>query len=357
MKAFRNSSHGFVTITKNNMARILLTGGLGYIGSHTAFALLEAGYDVTIIDNCSNSTERVLERFEKQFGAARRPDFFKGDVRDRDFFVRVFSHASIDGVIHFVALKSVDESFAQRDEYFDVNVEGTRALCEVMAAHGVRRIVYSSSACVYGAPEKNPIPETATLQPTNPYGETKVACEKMLQEISSRDKDFSAVILRYFNPAGAHASGLIGEAPKHPANIAAVIMEYLRGMRDVIKINGADYETPDGTCVRDFIHVVDLAAAHIAALEFGAVHRGAHIYNVGTGRGFSVQEMITAFAAAANREIKTEVGPRRAGDVATAVADPTKINTDFGWHAERSLTEIAQSAVNWITQNPHGFED
>lgn len=338
------------------MAHILLTGGLGYIGSHTGFALLEAGHDITIIDSCVNATERVLGRFEKKF--AKRPDFFKGDVRDKIFLRRIFSGASIDAVIHFAALKAVDESFSKRGEYFDVNVGGTRALCEVMEEFGVRRLVYSSSATVYGVPESNPIPETAPLRSTNPYGETKIAAEKFLQEFALQHKDWSIVILRYFNPAGAHESALIGEAPTVAANIAAAILEVLRGRREVLQINGTDYDTPDGTCVRDFIHVMDLAAAHEVALR-AAMERGSgvQIYNVGTGRGHSVNEMISAFTRAAHSDISTRVSTRRAGDVAVAVADPSKIERELGWHASRSLDDIASSAVAWITKNPNGFEN
>lgn len=338
------------------MARILLTGGLGYIGLHTGFQLVEAGHEIVIIDNCANSSERVLERYEKKFGS--RPKFFKGDVRDAEFLRQVFSDAPIDAVIHFAALKAVDESFTKRDEYFDVNVGGTQALCEAMEEFGVRRLVYSSSATVYGMPESNPIPETAPLRSTNPYGETKIAAEKLLQEFAAQHGGWAIVILRYFNPAGAHNSALIGEAPTKAANIAAAILEVLRGRRDILQINGTDYDTPDGTCVRDFIHVMDLASAHEAALRAAMVRgSGVQIYNVGTGRGHSVNQIVAAFSRAAHREIPTHIGPRRAGDVAVAVADPSKIERELGWRATHSLDDIAESAVTWITAHPNGFEN
>lgn len=332
------------------MSRILVTGGLGYIGSHTVVELLAANYDVTIIDNLSNTSEAVLDRIEKISGV--RPDFFAGDIRDKNFVENIFSSQHFDGVIHFAALKSVAESFEKRDEYFDVNVQGTRTLVAAMNAHGVRRLVYSSSACVYGSPESNPIPESAPLRPTNPYGETKVASEHMLAELG---KDWSIVMLRYFNPVGAHESGFIGEAPKNPANIAPNIMLVLSGAREFLNVNGDDYETPDGTCIRDYIHVVDLAAAHSAALKFTGDHLGAYIYNVGTGRGYSVKEIVAAFAAASGREIPVKIGPRRVGDASVVVADATKIQNELGWHATHSLRDMAQSTVNWITKNPHGF--
>ena len=333
--------------------RVFVTGGLGYIGSHTVVALLAAGHEVIIFDNLSNATEKVLDRIEKISGV--RPDFFLGDIRDTELLRNIFSTKKIDGVIHFAALKAVAESFEKRDEYFDVNVGGTKNICAVMEEFGVHCLVYSSSATVY-APATEPIPETAPLAPSNPYGETKLACEQFLQGLTTRG-NWSVVLLRYFNPVGAHASGLIGEAPKSPANIAPVIMEVLRGIREYVQVNGTDYETSDGTCSRDYIHVVDLAQAHVSALAYTTTHGGVHIYNVGTGRGYSVKEIIAAFAAAAGQEIPIHVGPRRIGDLACVIADPTKIQNELGWHAEHSLAEMASSAVNWITKNPHGFED
>lgn len=333
--------------------RILVTGGLGYIGSHTVVELLAAGYEVTIIDNLINSTDRVLDRIEQI--ANTRPDFFQGDIRDKVLLRTIFSTHPIAGVIHFAALKAVDESFEKPDEYFSVNVDGTRALREVMEEFGVRRMVFSSSAAIYGHILTNPILETTEPHPTSPYGETKLACEKYFEELARENSEWSVMILRYFNPVGAHESGLIGDAPKQAASIAAITMEVLRGVRPLVKINGDDYDTPDGTCIRDFIHVMDLASAHVFALKHALSHSGAHIYNVGTGRGFSVKEIIAAFSAAANTQIPTEVGERRPGDIVVAVADPTRINAELGWSAQRGLTDITESTVNWITKNPKGF--
>ncbi|MCX6780826.1 MAG: UDP-glucose 4-epimerase GalE [Candidatus Magasanikbacteria bacterium] len=260
-------------------------------------------------------------------------------------------------MIHFAALKSVAESFEMRDEYFSVNVGGTENLIRIMERHGVRRLVFSSSAATYGLPEQNPIPETAELRPTNPYGESKVACEELLTAHAAKHLNWSIVMLRYFNPVGSHDSALLGEFPKNAANIAAIIMEVLRGVRDEVKINGIDYETPDKTCIRDYIHIVDLATAHLAALEWTTKHLGEVIYNVGTGRGYSVKEILAAFATAAGQEIKTSVGPRRIGDVEIVVADANKIHNELGWRAKYGLQEIAASAVAWVKKNPNGFDD
>lgn len=330
------------------MPRILVTGGLGYIGSHTVVELLAAKYDVTIIDNLSNSDVSVLERIEKIAGV--RPDFFQGDIRDKVFLNEIFSATKFDAVIHFAALKSVADSFAQRDEYFDVNVEGTRALLDVMEAHAVKRIVYSSTAAVYGTPETSPISETAELRPANPYGETKVVCEKLLEE-RAQSGEWGIVMLRYFNPVGAHESGLIGESSKLAVNIASNIMEVIRGTRAFVQINGDDYNTPDGTCIRDYIHVVDLAQAHLAALSRVITQTGASIFNVGTGQGHSVKEIVAAFSRAAGREIPAQIGSRRMADVVAAVADPKRINSELQWHATRTLKDMAESAVKWIANS------
>lgn len=327
------------------MPHILVTGGLGYIGSHTVVELLAAGHEVVIIDNLSNSSEEVLNRIEKISGV--RPDFFKGDIRDAVFLNKIFADTKFDGVIHFAALKSVADSFAERDEYFDVNVEGTRTLLDAMESHGVMRIVYSSTAAVYGTPETSPISETSELRPANPYGETKVMCEKMLEQRTG----WGIVILRYFNPVGAHQSGLIGESSKVAVNIASNIMEVIRGTRAFVQINGDDYDTPDGTCIRDYIHVVDLAQAHLAALGRVMSHTGVSIYNVGTGRGYSVKEIVDAFANAVGHEIPVKIGPRRIADVVVAVADPTRINTELQWRASRTLNDMAESAVKWIANS------
>ena len=336
------------------MPRILVTGGLGYIGSHTVVELLTAGFDVAIIDNLSNSSDVVLNRIEKICGV--RPKFYAGDVRDRLFLNDIFSNNTIDGVIHFAALKSVHESFEKRDEYFSVNVEGTRTLCEVMEEHNIFDLVFSSSAAVYGTIEYNPIPETAPCRPTNPYGETKVACENLLEEFAKNNSAWAIVMLRYFNPAGAHESMLIGDSPKYPASIASMIMEVIAGKREMLVINGDDYDTADGTCVRDFVHVVDLARAHIFALKFSMNNKGVHIFNVGTGKGYSVLQLVEEFSRAAGYEIPAIVGDRREGDIITAVADATKINTELDWHAEKTLEDIAQSSVAWLKKNPHGYE-
>lgn len=336
------------------MSVILVTGGLGYIGSHTTVELIAAGYDVVIIDNLSNSSEEVLHRIKKITGAA--PKFYNGDIRDTVLLEKIFSENNIDGVIHFAALKSVAESFEMRDEYISVNVEGTRALVQIMEAHNVFNLVFSSSAAVYGIIEHNPIPETAACRPTNPYGETKVACEKLLEDFAEKNSSWHIVMLRYFNPAGAHDSALIGDSPKYPASIASMIMEVISGAREILVVNGDDYDTKDGTCVRDFIHVVDLARAHIFAMTFAADHDGVHVYNVGTGKGYSVAELIEAFSRAAGYEIPSVVGERREGDIIVAVADATKINTELEWYAEKTIDQIAESSVAWLKKNPHGYD-
>lgn len=336
------------------MSHILVTGGLGYIGSHTTVELLTAGFRVIILDDLSNSSAQVLNRIEKITG--ERPVFYNGDIRDRNLLQKIFSENKIRGVIHFAALKSVNESFEKREEYLSVNVDGTRTLCEVMQEFGVYNLVFSSSAAVYGIIEHNPIPETAACCPTNPYGETKLACETMLRELAEHNAQWSIIMLRYFNPAGAHESGLIGDSPKFPASIASMIMEVIAGKRDTLVINGNNYATVDGTCVRDFIHVVDLSQAHIFALEFSMNNKGVHVFNVGTGTGYSVMQLVDAFSRAVGYKIPVTIGDCREGDIITAVADATKINTELDWHAKKTLDDIAQSSVAWLKKNPNGYE-
>lgn len=332
--------------------KILITGGAGYIGSHTAVALLQAGYAITIIDNLSNGNRGALAGIEKITDQPVK--FLVGDVRDENFLEQVFAAENFSGIIHFAALKAVDESITNRDEYFAVNVEGTKKLCAVAARHNVKTIVYSSSATVYGATEFNPIPETAPLQPTNPYGETKVACEKFLEELAAT-QDWHVCILRYFNPMGAHQSGLIGEHPKKPANIVPIILEVLRGVRPELIINGADYPTPDGSCVRDYIHVVDLAAAHVAALHYTENNPGVGTFNIGTGVGISVKEMVAEFEKQFGHEIKKRIGDRRPGDEAVVVGDPTRAAQQLNWHAQFGLTEMVRDTLNWFQKNPNGY--
>ncbi len=334
--------------------KILLTGGTGYIASHTAIALIEAGHDVTLLDNFSNSKPAVLDRLREITGIAM--DFFEVDVTDEDALAEVMKQRTFDAAIHFAAPKAVGESIARPLHYFKNGVGGTVTLLQVMAAHGVRNIVYSSSATVYGLSDDLPLKEGAPTYVINPYGRTKLMCEEILQDLYQSDDRWNAIALRYFNPVGAHPSGLIGEDPQGvPANLMPMISQVAVGRRPALTIFGDDYPTRDGTGVRDYIHVLDLAEGHVAAVEHLASDPGFDIINLGTGDGISVLEMVAAFERASGVTIPTRVAPRRPGDGPASYADASKAAAVLGWRATRTLDEMTADVWRWQSQNPNGY--
>ncbi len=334
--------------------QILITGGAGYIGSHTAVALMDAGHELVIVDNLCNSSARVLERLERLCG--RKFHFVQADVRDGAALDRVLAEHPIEGVVHFAGLKAVGESVAQPLRYFDNNVGSTVALLQAMDRAGVRRIVFSSSATVYGNPETVPITEASRLQVTNPYGRTKLMCEDMLRDLQASDARWQVAILRYFNPVGAHESGLIGEHPSGiPNNLMPYITQVAVGQRECLSIFGQDYPTPDGTGVRDYIHVVDLAQGHLAALRYLQERQQGITVNLGTGRGVSVQELADTFARVNGVAVPYRFAPRRPGDVAALCADTTLAERELGWKAERDVARMCQDAWRWQSANPQGY--
>lgn len=327
---------------------ILVTGAAGYIGSHTVVELLSSGQDLVLLDNFCNSKPSSLDEIRILTG--RDFSFYEADIRDRQALDRIFdAHPDITAVIHFAGLKAVGESCRCPEKYFDNNVTGTHVLLDAMLAHNVRKMVFSSSATVYGDPSHVPVSETAALRAANPYGETKLAVERMLADTCAADPSFCAIILRYFNPVGAHESGRIGEDPNGPANnLMPNIARAAAGQIPCVHIFGDDYPTPDGTGVRDYLHVVDLARGHIAALQISAA--GTHIYNLGTGKGHSVRELIRAFEQACGHAIPTVIDPRRPGDVAEYYADPAKAERELGWKAERTLLQMCEDSWRFITR-------
>ena len=328
------------------MQTILITGGTGFIGSHTAVALLAAGRDVVLYDNLANSRREVVDRIAQIAG--RAPRFVEGDVRDREHLARVLRETGSDGVIHFAALKAVGESVREALAYYDVNVGGTLALCQAMAAVGVYSLVFSSSATVYGDPASLPIREDFPRSTTNPYGASKLILEDMLADVAAADPRWRIARLRYFNPIGAHESGLIGEAPSGiPNNLLPYIAQVACGQREKLSVFGGDYPTPDGTGVRDYIHVVDLAEGHLAALDYLAANPGLLTVNLGTGRGYSVLEIVRAFERASGHAVPYEIVARRAGDIAACYADPTLARERLGWSARRNLDAMCRDAWRW----------
>ena len=326
--------------------KVLVTGGTGFIGSHTCVELLERGHDVVILDNLSNSTAEVADRVSGIAG--RAPSLVVGDIRDQEIVRRVLVDNGIEAVIHFAALKAVGESCRQPLRYFDNNIGGTVSLLAAMEACDVKLFVFSSSATVYGEPDACPIPEKAATRVTNPYGRTKLVCEQLISDLSAASADFHAAILRYFNPVGAHPSGLIGEAPSGvPNNLMPYVAQVACGQREFLQVFGNDYPTRDGTGVRDYIHVVDLAVAHVRALEFLAEQRRDITVNLGTGEGHSVLEVVHAFEQASGMRVPVRVGQRRPGDVASCYADPSLANTLLGWHATRDLAQMCADAWRW----------
>jgi len=336
---------------------ILVTGGTGFIGSHTVIQLLESGNDVVIVDNLSNSKICVLDRIKQICG--KRPEFHKVDLLDYDALEAVFkSHPEIDSVIHFAGLKSVGESVTLPLLYYHNNLTGTFNLCNLMIKYNVNRIVFSSSATVYGIPESVPISEDFPLSTTNPYGETKLMIERILKDLTVPNPKLSVSILRYFNPIGAHESGLIGEDPKGiPNNLLPYISKVAFGKLDCLKVFGNDYPTVDGTGVRDFIHVVDLANAHLKALERTKAVTGIEYFNIGTGNGYSVLQTVKAFEKASGCTVKYEFAPRRPGDVAECYADPTKAYEVRGWKAQYGIEKMCEDAARWQKNNPDGYPD
>ena len=336
--------------------RILVTGGAGYIGSHTCVELLNAGHDVVVVDNLSNSKRASLVRVGTLCG--RPVAFAQIDMRDRAGLDEVFTTHDFEAVIHFAGLKAVGESTRMPVAYYDNNVAGTLTLLEVMAAHGVRTLVFSSSATVYGDPDRVPITEDFPLSATNPYGWSKLMIEQILRDVNAADARWSVTLLRYFNPVGAHPSGRIGEDPNGiPNNLLPFISQVAIGKREALSIFGDDYPTPDGTGVRDYIHVVDLARGHLAALNTHGTDPGVHTYNLGTGRGVSVLEMLAAFEGACGKTLPHRVVERRPGDIAECFADPARAEAQLGWRATHSLSDCVGDAWRWQSQNPDGYPD
>ena len=341
--------------------KILVTGGAGYIGSHTQVVLLEAGHEVVCLDNLSNSSPKAQERVEALTG--KKVPFYAADVRDRAALERVFSEHRFDCVIHFAGLKAVGESVAKPWEYYENNIGGTLTLTDVMRKHGCKRIIFSSSATVYGDPAEIPITENCPKgRCTNPYGWTKWMQEEILRDLHTADvrngdKDpWRVVILRYFNPIGAHPSGLLGEDPNGvPNNLMPYITQVAVGKLEKLHVFGKDYDTPDGTGVRDYIHVMDLARGHAAALQ--AIEAGGvEVFNLGTGRGYSVLEIVAAFEAASGVKIPYVVDPRRPGDIAVCYADPAKAERALGWRAEKDIADMCRDSWNWQKNNPNGYQ-
>ncbi len=335
--------------------RILVTGGAGYIGSHTCVQLLAAGHEVIVVDNLSNSCEMALRRVETIAG--RSLSFHRVDLGEREALNAVFAEeAPLDAVIHFAGLKAVGESVAEPLRYYHNNVTGTLNLCAVMQEHGVQQLVFSSSATVYGMPETMPIREDFPLGPINPYGRTKWMIELLLRDLHTAHPAWNIALLRYFNPVGAHPSGQIGEDPSDvPNNLLPYIAQVAVGRRERLRVFGDDYPTPDGTGIRDYIHVVDLAQGHLAALKKLEEAPGVVTYNLGTGQGYSVLEVVAAFERASGRPIPYEILGRRPGDAPVSYADPTRAEQELGWRAERGLAEMCADTWRWQSQNPQGY--
>ena len=339
------------------MKNILVTGGAGYIGSHTCVELLNAGYGVIVLDNLSNSSPKSLERVEKLTG--KKVTFYKGDILDRQILNEIFEKEQIDSCIHFAGLKAVGESVAKPWEYYENNISGTLTLVDVMRQHNCKNIIFSSSATVYGDPVQIPITEECPKgQCTNPYGWTKSMLEQILMDIQKADPEWNVILLRYFNPIGAHPSGTMGENPNGiPNNLMPYITQVAVGKLEQLGVFGDDYDTPDGTGVRDYIHVVDLAIGHVKALEKIEKNEGTSIYNLGTGQGYSVLDIVKNFEAANDISIPYVIKERRAGDIATCYCDPSKAERELGWNAQFGIKEMCRDSWNWQKNNPNGYED
>ncbi|ROR27390.1 UDP-galactose 4-epimerase [Mobilisporobacter senegalensis] len=335
---------------------ILVTGGAGYIGSHTCVELLNSGYEVVVVDNLCNSNEESLKRVRKITG--KEVKFYKIDLLDKSALTEIFHKENIDSVIHFAGLKAVGESVSKPLEYYYNNITGTLILCDVMRQFGVKDIVFSSSATVYGNPATVPIKENFPLSVTNPYGRTKLMLEEIFRDIYNGDHNWNIIMLRYFNPIGAHESGLIGEDPNGiPNNLVPFITQVASGKLNELGIYGNDYDTPDGSGVRDYIHVVDLALGHVKAIERLHNKHGIFVYNLGTGIGYSVLDMVNAFSKVCEKEIPYVIKPRRPGDIATCYADASLAKKELGWSAQRSLKEMCVDAWRWQKNNPNGYQN
>ena len=336
---------------------ILVTGGTGYIGSHTVVELQNNGYDVVVLDNLSNSSPKSLERVKAITG--KDVKFYEGDIRDRKILEKIFDNEKIDSCIHFAGLKAVGESVEKPWEYYDNNITGTLTLVDEMRKHGVKNIIFSSSATVYGDPAQIPITEECPKgQCTNPYGWTKSMLEQILSDMQKADNEWNVVLLRYFNPIGAHQSGTMGENPNGiPNNLMPCITQVAVGKREELGVFGNDYDTPDGTGVRDYIHVVDLADGHVKALKKIEENAGLCIYNLGTGTGYSVLDIVKNFEEANNLKIPYSIKPRRAGDIAICYADPSKAKKELGWEAKYGIKEMCADSWRWQKNNPNGYDD
>jgi UDP-glucose 4-epimerase len=335
---------------------VLVTGGAGYIGSHTCIALSEAGYEFIVYDNLSNASRESLKRVEKIIN--KEVLFVEGDIRDKKRLQELFDNYPIDAVIHFAGLKAVGESVEQPLKYYDNNICGTVSLCEVMQENGCKQIVFSSSATVYGDPHTTPIKEDFPLSATNPYGRSKLFIEEILRDLFVADKEWKVVLLRYFNPVGAHKSGIIGEDPNGiPNNLMPYISQVAVGKRKELQVFGGDYDTKDGTGVRDYIHVVDLAMGHVKALDKISGLKDVLTVNLGTGNGYSVLDMVKAFQEASGRDVPYKIVQRRSGDIAKCYADPSYAKEVLGWEAKRGIKEMCEDAWRWQSQNPDGYKN
>ena len=340
---------------------ILVSGGAGFIGSHTVVELLQQGFEAIVVDDLSNSSAKVLDRIQAIVGedAARSLTFYQADIADRAALDAIFSKHAIDAVIHFAGFKAVGESVQKPIEYYTNNIDSTLTLVDVMRSHGCTSIIFSSSATVYGDPDSLPLTEASPKKPaTNPYGWTKWMIEQILTDLQTADPTWDIVLLRYFNPIGAHPSGLIGEDPKGiPNNLVPYVAQVAVGKRDAIHVFGDDYDTPDGTGVRDYIHVCDLARGHVAALTWMQGRTGVEIFNLGTGTGSSVLDVVRAFSDACGKELPYVIEPRRAGDVSANYADCTKAREMMGWEAELNLADMCRDSWRWQSRNPNGYNE
>lgn len=356
---FGNSEHTYVFCVSQevNIMTILVTGGTGYIGSHTVVELQNAGYDVVVMDNLCNSSMKVLDRIEAITG--KKVPFYEADIRNREDLEKIFSNEKIDAVIHFAGLKAVGESVQKPWEYYENNISGTLTLLDEMRKHNVKNIIFSSSATVYGNPAIIPITEECPKGVcTNPYGWTKHMLEQILTDIQKADNEWNVVLLRYFNPIGAHKSGTMGENPNGiPNNLMPYITQVAVGKLDHLNVFGDDYDTPDGTGVRDYIHVVDLAKGHVKALKKLEPGTGLSLYNLGTGVGYSVLDIVKNFEEANGVKIPYVIAPRRAGDIATCYSDASKAEKELGWKAENGIREMCEDSWRWQKNNPNGYED